>query len=116
MAHVAGVLYRAIHREESMLFYRCIGLSFKEHRHGGPIHYACTDISEEVVFEIYSETKNFESDVLMIEVESIQQTLNRLSGRSYIDDLPSIKQAGDIRFSYIEDPDNRKVMLMERSS
>jgi hypothetical protein len=58
MPQLSLIVIRATDIEETMGFYRAIGLAFQEEQHGsGPLHYSCT--LDGVVLEIYPHRPKF---------------------------------------------------------
>ena len=112
MARIAGIVLRTNGRKATARFYVALGLHENEHQHGGPIHNEFTPFSEEAVLEIYQASENFSRDALMIEVDSIDVSLQRISEKDTL--LDEVKETQGMRFLYIEDPDDRPVMLLER--
>ena len=52
-ARVAGFILRAADRHDTARFYASLGLSTREHEHGGPRHYEVGSQSSGAVVEVY---------------------------------------------------------------
>lgn len=115
---LALLVLRTSHMEASLAFYRAIGLSLVEEKHGsGPIHYSCQ--MGETVVEIYPETAQeildyrrggatmlgFRVESLKTTVIAIEQTGARL--------LSPPKATAWGRRAVALDPDGRAVELNE---
>ncbi len=111
MTQIAGIILRTPQKQITADFYSTLGLNLHEHSHGGPVHFECLDISSDFVAEMYQASPTFTRDALMIKVESIQNTLQKLN----IAPKTEIKTVGDIKFTYIADPDGRDIMLIENN-
>ncbi len=106
-AQMAGFMLRAQSREETAAFYQALGLQAHEHKHGGPIHFELGPTDPGCVAEIYKRTSNYPKDALMVKVSSIDETLARIGA------TVEVKDVGDMRLTYLTDPDGRAVMLYE---
>jgi 4a-hydroxytetrahydrobiopterin dehydratase len=104
---VAGFILRAPNREETAAFYRKIGLNADHHQHGGPAHFELGPTDPGCVAEIYRRTENFSSDAIMIRTADIDAALSVLGVEAVCKDV------GDMRLTYISDPDGRAVMLYQ---
>jgi predicted enzyme related to lactoylglutathione lyase len=102
----------------SLAFYRAIGLSFVEERHGsGPVHYSCQ--SGTTVIEIYPETAQQPQDyqgggatLLDFNVKSLDAVLERMKPLD-VPVLKSPKSSTWGRRAVVQDPDGRAVELNE---
>jgi hypothetical protein len=110
---IAGVVLRASDRHATASFYARLGLTTREHEHGGPKHYEIGPSSEGFVVEAYAKSAAFPRDAVMVEVDSIEAALEALvefGTRT----RTALKVAGDMKFVYVSDPDGRDVMLIEQ--
>ena len=110
MARVAGIILRAGDRTVTAQFYRDLGLTGREHQHGGPVHYELGPMTSDAVVEVYTVSIRHDTDALMVEVESLEATLVRVLPSEDV----SIIERDDMRFAYIRDPDGRQVLLMQK--
>ena len=113
-ARIAGFVLRASERHATARFYARLGLTTREHEHGGPRHYEVGPQAAEAVVEIYQRSAAFAADAVMIEVDSIDAALRAAAEFGSQPAAPP-KDAGDFRFVYVADPDGRPVMLIEKS-
>ena len=112
---ISGIILRVAQKQITADFYAKIGLNFREHSHGGPLHYECLDISPAFVAEIYQSSPAYPDDALMLTVESISEVLD-IAKTFDISPRGMIKETDEIRFIYITDPDGHDVMLVENKS
>lgn len=112
MARILGMIFRASDRKTTARFYAAMGLCAHEHQHGGPIHHEIGPMSENAVLEIYTASANFDADALMVEVDSIAVAVEVASTYG-VEPPREVKEAADMRFVYIRDPDGRPLMLIE---
>ena len=107
-----GMILRVDKRQETADFYAKLGLKFSEHRHDqGPMHHECTNFVDRPAMELYTRSKKFNFNTIMIQVESLEQALNDLATAYH---LPWMVQTKDgIAFAYVKDPDGNNVMLLE---
>lgn len=110
--NIAGIVLRSADRHATARFYARLGLTVREHEHGGPKHYEIGPPSEGIVVEAYLKTPAFARDALMVEVEAIDAALAALADLGTVPRTEP-KVAGDMRFVYVADPDGRDVMLIE---
>ncbi len=109
---VHGLVLRSKDRVRLQQFYSALGLNFNEHEHGGPIHAEHKEEDGDFVFEIYTASKRFPYDALVLIVDSLADALKIvLAEGGPILCLPKVQNS--IRFAYVADPDNRPVMLVE---
>jgi hypothetical protein len=109
---IAGIVLRADDRHATANFYARLGLTAREHEHGGPKHYEIGPTSEGFVVEAYLRSAAFTRDAVMVEVDSIDAALAALAALG-TRARTEPKTTGDLRFVYVSDPDGRDVMLME---
>lgn len=117
MTKIAGIVLRAKDRGKTAEFYRELGLITNEHSHGGPLHHEVSPVSDEFVLEIYKKSdmaKKFTQDAIMIEVDSLDDAL-KVVGKFHRSLNSEIFTSGDMTFVYVTDPDDRMVLLMEKS-
>ncbi len=112
-SRIAGFILRAMDKVVTADFYSKLGLSLREHEHGGPLHFEILDASQNFVTEIYQKTEKFAMDAVMIEVGSINDALKIVKEFGIIPKT-ELKEMVDIKFMYITDPDGRDVMLIEK--
>ena len=110
MARIAGIILRAGDRKVTAKFYANLGLNESEHQHDGPVHHEIGPLTDKSIVEVYQASQKYGLDALMIEVNSIEVALQRVS----IFEALSVTESGGIRFTYIHDPDGRPVMLIEK--
>lgn len=117
MTKIAGLVLRAERKETTARFYSELGLETEKHSHGGPKHYEVTPISETFALEIYARFKQLRKlsdDALILEVDSIDDALVIVNGfRCKIEGERF--QLNELTFLYVTDPDDRLVLLMEKS-
>jgi hypothetical protein len=120
MAHIAGLVLRASDKHMTARFYESLGLIPYEHAHGGPKHYELRGSlpktiveSHSAVFEVYQRSDAYSFDAIMVEVDSIDDSLKKvlLCG---VSPKGEIRDVGEMKFVYITDPDGRDVMLIEK--
>ena len=109
---IAGVVVRAKDRHVTASFYAALGLETNEHEHGGPKHYTAFPVSPECVLEIYSRSEKYSVDTVLIQVDLIQATLQKLHETHPAQQI-EIKGTDKMKFCYLKDPDGRDVMLFE---
>ena len=112
-ASIAGFILRAADKAVTADFYSQLGLGVREHEHGGPLHFEVTGVSPDFVVEMYKKTDRFNVDALMVEVGSIDTALD-VAKKFGIFGKTEMKEAADMKFIYITDPDGRDVMLIEK--
>lgn len=112
MTKIAGMVFRARDRVRTARFYSDLGLQENEHQHGGPVHHELGPMSENAVVEIYQSSATFTTDALMIEVPSIERALEIIATYDIVPEIEP-RQASDIWFCYVQDPDDRLLMLIE---
>jgi catechol 2,3-dioxygenase-like lactoylglutathione lyase family enzyme len=110
---IAGFILRAGDKAKTADFYSKLGLGVHEHEHGGPVHFEILDILQNSVTEIYQKSEKFAVDALMIEVSSIDKTLEIVKEFG-IKPKTDLKEVTDMKFIYINDPDGRDIMLIEK--
>ncbi len=113
VASIAGMVFRAANRHETARFYAELGLGVYEHQHGGPLHYEVAPMSDEIVLEIYLRSPVFARDALMINVDSIEVALE-VASRFQIEAKMPVRDTEDSKFVYINDPDGRDVLLIQK--
>lgn len=113
IAHIAGFVLRSKDRHLTARFYAELGLSTHDHEHGGPRHYETGPLSEDFVVEVYQASEHFPGDALMLEVSSIEHSLE-VSARFGVQIRTSLRDLGEVKIIYITDPDGRDVMLIEK--
>lgn len=106
-ASVAGFILRSINRDETAAFYKILGLIASEHQHGGPVHFELGPTDSACVAEVYKRTENFPSDAMMVRTVDIARVLSTLGVDA------QCKDVGDMRLTYLKDPDDRAVMLYQ---
>lgn len=111
----AGIILRAKDRHRTARYYEKLGLETHEHEHGGPRHYGVTPLDDGFVVEIYSASSTFPNDALMLIVPSIAEAsvTSEANGGTPVKE---VKSTPSFKFAYVTDPDNRNVMLIEKSS
>ncbi len=112
-AKIAGFILRSHNRRETAEFYTALGLTSNEHSHGGPVHAEVGPNSPTIVLEVYSRSEAYHADAVMIEVDSIENSI-RAVARFDPDPVYPIRGDSGFRFIYISDPDERPVMLIEK--
>jgi predicted enzyme related to lactoylglutathione lyase len=113
------IVIRVANLEQTVNFYRALGLGFSEEQHGnGPVHYAC-NLGGTVV-EIYPgksgtapDRRNGGATLLGFQVDSLEVTLKAIAeiGATVLtapQDSPWGKRA------VVQDPDGRAIELSER--
>ena len=110
---IAGFILRAANRQETARFYAELGLRVNEHQHGGPIHHEVGPMSDGCVMEVYTRSPAFSQDALMLNVDSIDVSL-QVAAKFGIQAKTDARDMGDARFIYIADPDGRPLMLIEK--
>ncbi len=110
---IAGYILRAEDKKITADFYSRLGLGVREHEHGGPLHFEITESSPDSVVEIYQRTNAVSVDALMIEVDSINDALKIVKEFGILPKT-ALKETIDMQFIYINDPDGRGVMLLEK--
>ncbi|MDO8482369.1 MAG: VOC family protein [bacterium] len=114
MTKIAGFVLRRSDRQATAAFYRELGLTTNEHRHGeGPKHHEVLPLAPDFVVEIYQSSPAFSQDTIMIEVDSLMATL-KIAARHKIIPSGDIREGPKMRFVYITDPDKRSLMLIEK--
>lgn len=112
------VVLRTGNVDMALAFYRAIGLSFVEEKHGsGPVHYSCQ--VGEVVLEIYpgspQEPRDYRSSgatMLGFNVASLDAALNKMKLiNAPILTTPKTSSWG--RRAVVQDPDGRAIELNE---
>jgi len=112
------VVLRAADIMETLLFYKVLGMEFKQECHSqGVIHYACT--LGTITIEIYpltndSKTKLVQSGAMMLgfkvsNIDTIVTQLQEISNTK----LPTVQVTLWGRRVVLKDPDGRKVELTE---
>ena len=112
------IVLRSSHIEASLAFYRAIGLSFEEEKHGsGPVHYACR--LGATVIEIYPEAAQDPQDyrgsgstLLGLTVGLLDAVLNEMRVLS-VPILTAPKASTWGRRAVVQDPDGRAIELNE---
>jgi hypothetical protein len=111
---IAGIILRVKSKEITSDFYLKLGIKLQEHSHGGPLHYECTDFSDSPVLEIYQQSETHIKDALMLEVGSLAKALLVLSEFN-MQSKGQIQEITGLKFIYCLDPDDRPVILIEKT-
>ncbi len=109
---IAGVVFRAADRRETAQFYESLGLTTHEHAHGGPKHHEVGPLSPNCVVEIYLLSPAFTGDAILIEVDSLEATLQTVKQLG-VEPQTTILDSHTMRFFYLKDPDGRDVMIFQ---
>lgn len=109
---IAGYILRANQRHVTARFYEELGLVTNEHQHGGPKHYEIKPQADNCVTEVYQRSESFPHDTLMLNVDSISNSL-AVAIRYGLTSQTELRETADMKFIYIKDPDGRSLMLIE---
>jgi lactoylglutathione lyase len=115
--HLNLVVLRSPDIERAVQFYRSLGLSFEQHRHGnGPEHYAAE--MGNMVFEIYprrNEGDNTNAVRIGFRVQSLEKIIAAAQeAGGQIVSAPQVSEWG--RRAVLDDPDGHRVELIEAVS
>ena len=109
------IALRTFKAEKMLAFYRALGLSFKEERHGkGPLHHAC-ELGTSVI-EIYprypGEADGLQDGIIVgLTVDSVEDALAALAAAGFGAMPTPPAGAGRLLTANLKDPDGRKVIL-----
>ena len=113
---IAGFVLRCLDKKITADFYSKLGLTTTEHQHGGPSHFQLEPLAyknTEMVVELYSLSKQYAKDAVMLYVDSIPKALAIAKDFGIEPKTADVSVAKDFLFIYITDPDGRDVMLIE---
>lgn len=115
MTKIAGFVLRCADKKITADFYSKLGLTTTEHQHGGPPHFQLEPLADkntEMVVELYSLSKQYAKDAIMLYVDSIPKAL-AIAKDFGIEPKTEIKEIKNFLHVYITDPDGRDVMLIQ---
>ena len=115
MATIGGMVLRSTKKEETAAFYRVLGISLTEHSHGGPMHFEMMPNDAELVFELYAASQSYKRDAIMIFVEQLEDTLEKLRNFG-VPWYGHTHETVTMRFFYTCDPDQRDVLIIQKKS
>lgn len=115
MTKIAGFVLRCMDKKITADFYSKLGLTTIEHSHGGPSHFQVEPLADketEMVVELYSLSKQYAKDAIMLYVDSIPRALAIVKDFG-IEPKTEIKEIKNFLHVYVTDPDGRDVMLIQ---
>lgn len=107
MAQVLGLVFRSSDMLNLKLFYETLGVSLTQEKHGGPSHFSFP-VDKRFIAEIYQSNGEGGADALVIGVESIALSLEKLRSKGFV--IKS-EPKGQTNVT-IQDPDGRNILLM----
>ncbi|MBS4201367.1 VOC family protein [Bacillus sp. FJAT-49732] len=107
------VVIKSKNLEESVAFYKELGLQFQKEQHGnGPEHYACE--LDNLVFEIYPATQHHNEKIRIgFSIEHMENVIASFKSRgTEIVTEPTVSPWGER--AVVKDPDGNSVELLEK--